>query len=303
MLICLFVFQSEKGSLLYDKLFQEMDDEKLEIFSGFFSALKTFIFGMKFDASKELKTIDLGDYFVNINNIPEISLDLVLVSDKPEDKPISKITPQIIDIIVKYKTLFLESENQSDQFKSFDEEIIILIVTNKKIIDESLIDDKSDIFKSIWSQKGEISSKLRDDLLASKNLLLSRLNDVSIIPEKLKIYEKLIDITEKLNEKEENNKYKKEAEKVNEELRDRKIRLKHYLDTAKGALRQKNYKEAYLNLLNFCLKLKNYAKTNVINKYQTFTNLLVDKDAPKIELSKAASEILIMPDNIDQYFL
>ncbi len=267
MLISLFIFQSEKGSLLYDKLFQEMDDEKLEFFSGFFSALKTFIFGMKFDASKELKTIDLGDYFLNINHILDLSLDLVLVSDKPEDKPIGKITPQIIDIIVKYKPLFLESENQPDQFKSFDEEIINLIVTNKKIIDESLIDDKSVIFKSIWSQKGEISSKLRDELLASKNLLLSRLNDVSIVPEKLK------------------------------------IRLKHYLDKSKDALRAKNYKEAYLNLLNFCLKLKNYAKTNVINKYQTFTNLLVDKDAPKIEFSKAISEILMIPNNIDDYFL
>ncbi|HEY0087936.1 MAG TPA: hypothetical protein VGB37_03775 [Candidatus Lokiarchaeia archaeon] len=303
MLISLFIFQSEKGSLLYDKLFQEMDDEKLEIFSGFFSALKTFIFGMKFDASKELKTIDLGEYFLNINHILDLSLDLVLVSDKPEDKPIGKITPQIIDIIVKYKPLFLESENQPVQFKSFDEEIINLIVTNKKIIDESLIDDKSVIFKSIWSQKGEISSKLRDELSASKTLLLSRLNDVSIVPEKLKIYEKLIDITEKLNKKEENNKYLKEAGKLNEELSDRKIRLKYYLDTSKDALRAKNYKEAYLNLLNFCLKLKNYAKTNVINKYQTFTNLLVDKDAPKIEFSKAISEILMIPDNIDDYFL
>ena len=303
MLISLFVFQSEKGSLLYDKLFQEMDDEKLEILSGFFSALKTFISGMKFDASKELKTIDLGEYFVHIYHIPDLSLDLVLVSDKPEDKPVGKITPQIIDIIVKYKPLFLESEKQPDQFKSFDEEIINLIVTNKKIFDESLIDDKSDIFKSIWSQKGEISSKLRDDLLASKNLLLLRLNEASIIPEKLKIYEKLIDITEKLNEKEDNSKYKKDAEKLNEELKDRKTRLNYYLDTSKKALRQKNYKEAYLNLLNFCLKLKNFAKNNVINKYQTLTNLLVDKDAPKIELSKAVSEILIMPDNIDQYFL
>jgi len=126
---------------------------------------------------------------------------------------------------------------------------------------------------------------------------------VSIIPEKLKIYEKLIDITEKLNEKEDNSKYKKDAEKLNEELKDRKTRLNYYLDTSKKALRQKNYKEAYLNLLNFCLKLKNFAKNNVINKYQTLTNLLVDKDAPKIELSKAVSEILIMPDNIDQYFL
>ena len=70
-----FVFESEKGTLLYDKVFfstEDFDDEKLEMFQSFLIALKTFISGMQFDSSSAIKAINLGDYHVVISHISDI---------------------------------------------------------------------------------------------------------------------------------------------------------------------------------------------------------------------------------------
>ena len=65
-----FIFEGEKGTLLYDKVFfLGMDNEKLEMFQSFLIALKTFISGMQFDSSSSIKAINLGEYHVVISHI------------------------------------------------------------------------------------------------------------------------------------------------------------------------------------------------------------------------------------------
>jgi len=173
MLNAFFIFKSETGTLLYDKVFfQKMDDDMLDMFSGFLIALKTFISRLVFNGSKALKSINLGDFHVVISHIPETKSELVMVVDKKGDKSALKLIPQIVEIIVNYRELFTESEGRPNQFKMFDEQVNNLILTSKNIIDESLIEHKSDVFKSIWAQRGEISAKLREELLQLTEMLM-----------------------------------------------------------------------------------------------------------------------------------
>ena len=79
MLYTIFLYQSESGLLFYDKSFQDISDGKMDLFSSFFSALKSFIGEIVLDGAKELKNIELGDYTVLITSINEIKADLVVI--------------------------------------------------------------------------------------------------------------------------------------------------------------------------------------------------------------------------------
>ncbi|HEY0090639.1 MAG TPA: hypothetical protein VGB37_17440, partial [Candidatus Lokiarchaeia archaeon] len=60
------LYQQESGLLLYDKNFQDISEGKMELFSGFFAALKSFVSEMVLEGSKDLKNIELGDYSVEL---------------------------------------------------------------------------------------------------------------------------------------------------------------------------------------------------------------------------------------------
>ena len=303
MLNAFFIFQSESGTLLYDKVFfLEMDDDMLDMFSGFLIALKTFISRMEFDGSKALKSINLGDYHVVITHIPEIVSELVIVVDKEDDKSTIKIIPQIIEIIVNYKELFSESEHKSELFKKFDEQVNKLILISKKIIDETLLDYKSDVFKSIWAQRGEISAKLREELIIGKEDLYAKLKNIENHIEKSVIFDQIIEILNKLDATEELIEIQAEAKPIKDEIKDRRLKLNYYLKETKEAMKKRDYKAAYSNLYSFSSKLKNFARSHVQKKYYDLANIFMNKDkVSKSEFSQAVSEISMMPDNIDDY--
>ena len=305
MLNAFFIFQSETGTLLYDKIFfQEMDENMSDMFAGFLLALKTFISKMFFDGSKVLKSINLGDYHVVITHIDEINSELVMVVDKEEDKSATKIIPKIVEIILNNTELFSESEGSSEQFKIFDEQVNNLIITSKNIVEETLLDQKSDVFKSIWAQRGKISSNLREELIIKKEDLYNKLASTQNYIEKTVIFEQIIEVLNKLDATEELIKIQPHAKAVKDEIKDRRIKLQYFLKETKEALKYKNYKVAYSNLYSFSAKLRNLAKSHVQKKYADLANNIMNKDnIPHIEFSKITSEILIMPDNIDEYLL
>ncbi|MFX0188463.1 MAG: hypothetical protein ACFE8A_12105 [Candidatus Hodarchaeota archaeon] len=299
-----FIFQSETGTLLYDKVFfLEMDDEKLEIFQSFLIALKTIIARMQFDGSSTLKAINLGEYHVVLTHITDTNSELVMVMDEEDDKASSRILQQIKGIIINNKDLFIESERTSEQFKQFDDDVNDLIRSSTKVIDATLLEQKANVFKSIWAQRGEISANLRGQLIEEKEDLETNLESEDNLLIKSRIHDRLLDILEKLNETDELLKYQKISKEVKDEVKDRQIKLKYYLGKTKEALKEKNYKEAYLNLYSFSTKLKNMAKSPIQKKYNDLAKLIMSKDGlSKIEFSQIISEILIMPDNIEEYF-
>ncbi len=304
MLNALFIIQSETRILLFEKIFfQEMNNESIEIFRGFLTAIKQFTSEMVVDGSKELKSISLGDSYIKSTHIPEIKSDLVLLIDKEDEKSTAKLMRPITKIILNYKELFIEMEQEPELFKNFDQTINQLILS-KKVIDNMTIERKNTIFKSIWAQEGAISTKLRNDLLTEKERLLNNLKIQENLINKSILLEELIKILEKLDDKVELIKVQNELQILNNEIKDRKIRLSYYLRNAKLTLKDKDYKAAYSNLYSFSNKLENLAKSHVQKKYKNLAKILMNKELiPKIKFSQAVSEILIMSETIEEYFI
>jgi len=315
MIYSLFLYQSNSGLLLYDKNFQDVSDGKLEMFSAFFSALKSFISEMVLSGSKELKNIELGDYFVLITFIPETESDLVIIADKEDNKTINKLVPKIVRIILNYKELFINWDQRVKTFKILDKPLTELILSKKKLVEgTSLIEKQEVVLKSIWSHKKDLSAEAKQNLINEKEVLQKKLLKSENFKQKLALTEKLIQISSKLKDEEGFIQFQKEAKLIKDEIIDRKLKLQYYLERTKAALsntldnlgrkslKDGDYKDTYLNLYSFSTKLKNLTDSDTYETYQMLAKALIVKDEISIdELSQVISKILAMKDDIDSY--
>ncbi len=302
MIHSLYIFQSVSKNILYNKNFQS--DEKMEMFSSFFSALQTFVSELTLSSTESLNTIELGEYFVLITRIPEIISDLVIIVDKADIKEAQKLISEIINIVLSHQDLFINWDQEPEKLEMFDLKIIQLILSNKKLISESsLTANQSIILKSIWEQKGALSEQLRENLLKE----MEKLNGKYIIEgnylNKYDISMKLIEISEKLRDDEKFIEYQTEAKSLKDEIKDRKLRLQYYLDKLKESLEYSKYAETYSYLYSFCMKLQNFAEPEIIEKYKTLAKTLLNRNKiPKEEFKKVLKEISMIEENITQVF-
>lgn len=315
MIYSLFLYQSKSGILLYDKNFQDVSDGKLEMFSAFFSALKSFISEMVLSGSKELKNIELGEYFVLITSIPETESDLVIIADKEDNKTINKLVPKLVRIILNYKELFINWDQRVKTFKILDKPLTELILSKKRLVEgTSLIEKQEVVLKSIWSHKKDLSAETKQNLINEKEILQKKLLKADDFKEKLALTEKLIQISSKLKDEEGFIQFQKEAKLIKDEIIDRKLKLQYYLERTKAALsntldhlgrkslKDGDYKDTYLNLYSFSTKLKNLTDSDTYETYQMLAKALINKDEISIdELSQVISKILAMKDDIDSY--
>jgi len=315
MLYTIFLYQHESGLLYYDVSFQDISAGKLDLFSSFFSALKSFVSELVLDGSQELKNIELGDYSVFITSISEIKADLVIIADNEDYKLVSKMIPKIMKILIDHKELFLNWDGLRADFDVLKQPLSELIQSQKKLIgDKSLIEKPEVVLKSIWAHKEDLSSQEKEHLIQERDLLLSKLEKASNIQRKLGISQKLLEISEKLKDEKSFFKYQKDVKLLNDELKDVKIKLKYYLERVKLTLSQAikilgnksvtdgSYRDVYLNLYSFSNKLKNVTSDTRWMEYQNLAKLLINKEEASIhELSLAITKILQMSDDINSY--
>jgi hypothetical protein len=296
------VFRSKSTDVLYNKNFQ--NEEKVDMFNSFFATLKSFVSEFLLTGSDSLNNIKLGEYIVVNSNIAEASSDLVLIYDKDDVKIIEKIIQKISDIVIIYKDLFTNPDIELEHLEAFDNEVTEFILSNKKLVNISeLIDDQTLILKSIWEQKGALSEQIRDNLLKEKENLIGKCSLEENYIKKYHYLLDLINLSEKLRDDEGFIEFQKEAKTIKDVVKDRKIRIKYYLDKAKEAIRGADYKQVYLFFYSFCKKLEEYAEPSTIDKYSNLAETLTKKrDLPKEEYFKAIKEISKMSDNIDTYF-
>ncbi|MFW9825989.1 MAG: hypothetical protein ACFFEY_00015 [Candidatus Thorarchaeota archaeon] len=300
MIQALYIFQSSTKDLMYNKNFQS--DEKLEMFDSFFAALQTFVSELTVDSSESLKTIELGEYIVLITRIPEILSDLVIITDKEDIKEIQKIIPNIIEIIITHLDLFVNWDRKPEKFEMFDLKVIQLILSDKKLISKSsLTADQSTILKSIWEQKGTLSDQLREDLLNEAGRLQSRYLREENFIKKYEISKKLIKISEKLHDDEKFIEYQTEAKSIKDEIKDRKLRLKYYLDKVKESIEYSKFAETYSYLYSFCIKLENLAEPDLIARYKALARIILSRDnIPKSDFKKAIEETSMIEQDIEE---
>jgi hypothetical protein len=301
---------------MYDKSFQDISSGKMELFSSFFSAIKSFIKELVLEGSTELKNIELGDYTVLITSIPDVKADLVMIADKEDHKALTKIIPKILSILTKHKQLFLEWDGNREQLMVLDKPLTELIIKKKKklIGDESLVEKPEELLQSIWAHKGDLEAEQENRLIRERDFLIERIGKTTNLIRKLDIAEEVVNISEKLQDEETFLKFQKQVKSLKDQVKDTKYKLKYYLDKAKTslsksldkignkALRQGDYKDAYLNLYSFSTKLKTLSDDNTWQKYRDLAKILINKqEKDESEISNGISEILNMKEEVDEY--
>ena len=302
MLQALYLFQSNTKELIYNKNFQS--DEKLQMFGSFFSALQTFVSELTESSTESLSTIELGQYFVLITRIIEITSDLVIITSNEEIKEVQKIIPKITDIILDHQELFINWDRAPEKLEMFDLKIIQLVLSNKKLTGEStLTSDQSVILKSIWDQKGSLSEQIREDLLKEREALNFRYLTEENFLKKYEMSQKLIEISEKLRDDEKFIEYQTESKSLKDEIKDRKLRLYYYLDKVKESIDYSKYAETYSYLYSFCIKLVNFAESHIIERYKSLAKILLNRNKiSRDELKKVITEISKIDEEINGYF-
>ncbi|MFX1357240.1 MAG: hypothetical protein ACFFA8_08125 [Promethearchaeota archaeon] len=324
MLYFIFIYNSETGDLLYDKDLNVSNERQMDLFGSFYTALKTFLGGVMGTAMESIRTVGLGQFNAYVINHSELSIDLVLVAEKEDFKDIDRISEKMSELILKYKSLFIEGTVQADNFKEFDEAVNNLILSEKKVVDPLLlIEKKGDILKSIWNQRGKFSEQLREERekqreMSSKEIgILSELySNESNFLKKFNICQRVIDIAESIEDERTMVEYQKIAKTIIDEIDDRKIRLEHYLLRTKQSLKdaidslygasmtQGQYRDVYSSLYSFSSKLKNLASIETRQKYIKMANKLLEPlKIPKEELFKTIHEIENMNNDIESYFV
>ncbi len=315
MLYTLFIYQSQSGLLIYDKNFQDISSGKMELFSSFFSAIKSFVSELVLGGSTELKNIEMGDYTVMISAILAIQADLVLIADKDDQKTVNKLIPKIIKILMKHQQIFLEWNGNRHVFQTLDQPLSELMLSQKKLINgSSLIENAENVLKSIWAHKGELSEQAKESLRKEREFLISRLGKTTNIFRKQSITEKILELSEQLKDDSGFIKYQKNVKLLKDKIIDIKLKLKYFLERIKETLssavdglgdrrlKDGDYKDVYLSLYSFSSKLKLIAPEKEYGKYRELANLLINKDETEEHaLSEAISDILKMSDNIEDY--
>ncbi len=300
---------------MYDKNFQDISKGKMELFSSFFSAIKSFISEMILEGSKELKNIGLGDYTILITSIPEIKADLVLIVDQEDVKIVNKLIPKIIKILLKHQQLFLEWDGNRDEFSILDQPLTELILSKKKLVEgTSILEKPGELLKTMWEYKGELPEQKRENLIKERDFLIRRLEKTTNLLRKLAIAEKILKLSEELKDDNGFLHYQKEVKQLKDEIKDTKLKLDYYLKSVKEninkaverlgekSIKEGDFKDVYLNLYSFSTKLKNITASKKWEEYREMAQKLIDKDSTsEHELSEIVSNILKMSDNIDDY--
>jgi hypothetical protein len=317
MIYSIFLYQSHTGLLIYDKSFQDISAGKMDMFSSFFSAIKTFVselvLGGSLDRSKELTSIELKDYSVLITSLPKVKVDMVIIADKEDSKSVNKIIPKLIKLLNRYEQLFLSWDGNKDEFNILDHPLTELVITNVKVVRNSLIEHPDQMLKSIWAHKKQLSREKIENLIQERDLLIYKIENTANLTRKLAMSETVVALSEKLKDETTFLKYQNEVNKVKTEIKDVKFKLSFYLEKARESLNDAianlgnkpihkgDYKNTYINLYSFSIKLK-LIKENGWEIYRELASKIIEKD--KIsdhDLSELIQNLLKMSSNIEDY--
>jgi hypothetical protein len=317
MIYSIFLYQSHTGLLIYDKNFQDISDGKMEMFSSFFSAIKTFtselVIDDSLDHSKDLTNIELKDYTVIITSIPKTEVDMVIIADKEDIKAINKLIPKLIKLLNKYEQLFISWDGNRDEFTILDHPLTELIMSNIKVLRKSLLEHPDQMLKSIWAHKKQLSKDKIENLIQERDLLIYKIENTINLPRKIAMSETVLGLSEKLKDELTFLKYQDEINRLKNELKDAQFKSGYYLEKTREALNEAinnlenkplhlgDYKNTYLNLYSFSTKLK------LINEsgwemYRDLASKLIEKDTmDDHDLSELIQSLLKMSSNIEEY--
>jgi hypothetical protein len=315
MIYSIFVYSEASGLLMWDKHFEDISSGKMEMFSSFFSAIKSFI-GEMIKGANELKSIQMGDYVINITSLKKIGVDLVFIADNDDEKKLKKIIPPISDILLQHKELFASWNGDRTIFSVLDQSIINIVSQNKNTKSQQsfLVDNQSEILRALWSNSKELDPKLKENLKKERDFLYKKIQDPTELSQKLANINKIMELDQQLMDQPSFLKDQQIQIKLEKEFQDAKLKLDFYLKQCKQTLSESlqkagnvsltkiDFRNSYIALYSFSTKLKFIGKINTAEIYRKVASSLMDTDKlADGELSETISYILKLPDDISYY--
>ena len=309
---------------MYDKSFQDVSSGKMELFSSFFSAIKTFISEIVLEGSKELKNIEMGDYTIIVSSIKDVSVDVIMIADRQDYKIINKLIPKIIKILLKHKQILLEWNRNKQELRILDKPLSDLIASKKKLMGEgpAITSTTEEPVKTKIAQKTHHKKELTEiehsNLIQERTFLISRLekDTTTNLLRKLAISEKILEISEQLSDEDIVTTFQKQIKQLIKQIDDTKFKLDFFLNKAKKSLAEAveglgartlqggDYKDAYLNLYSFSTKLKSVSDGIYYEEMRELARKLINISGSGItdhELSEVITKILNLSSNIEEY--
>jgi hypothetical protein len=316
MLYSLFIYQTDSGLLLWDKSFEkDMDSRRVELFSSFFSAIQSFVKEMITTGSKGLKNIEMGNFSVNITNIPKLGLDIVAIIDKGDEKPLTKFVPKILKLLQDHGEIFRDWDGNRARFKVLDLEIFQIIQGESGLIgSKTLTENRSEILSSIMEKLPDLEKGQREQYEKERDFLTDKFQNTTSITKKIELLNSIENISQKLKDRLAIEKCERDRKKYFLELQSTKEKLKFFLLHAKEAISRAlektsgrslydiDFKDAYLNLYSFSTKLKIIGRDDLSDEYRNIAQMFLDKPLDKqSEFSHIISKVLNLNDNIESY--
>jgi hypothetical protein len=171
MLYSIFLYESTTGLLVWDRNFDSTKPDQIEMFSSFFSAIKTFVKEMilKGGVAETLKNIEMGTHIITIWALKDYGYDLVFIADRDDEKNIKKVAPKIVEVLNAHKDLFQEKfDGHVKKFQVLTAPIEEALSKQKGLIDQkkSLVEDKDAFIKQLFNKRGKLDPREDEALRA-----------------------------------------------------------------------------------------------------------------------------------------
>ena len=313
MIYSIFLYQASTGALMHEQNFQELDSGNTELFSSFFSAVKSFVSELVSEGVSKLKNIDLGEYSIIISSIQDLDLDLVVIADKENVKAVNKLIPKLIKNLFKHQNIFEFWDGNQSELNLLEQPLSELISSYFKATGKTLTEQPDQFLKSIWAHRSQVSDKEKNSLIQERDLLIYKIEKTPILPNKIKMAEVVVELSEKLKDEGTFLRFQDEINRYKRELEDAKFKLEYYLEKLKTSLNEAienlgnkpisagDYKDTYLSLYSFSTKLKLIIESGWQNYREMATKLIDNDNLSNDELTDTIQSIIKMSDNVEDY--
>lgn len=256
------IFDNETRELLYDRGSDIIGKE--DAFGSLFITLQAFASELSTNDLDSLKQFQIGRFLVLVTFIENLSLTLVLISDDKNTKEIKIIIPKLVEIILKFRDLFVNWDQNLEVFKKFNEEITVFIVFHRK-----LMSDLSELdVQDLWKIKGQFTTQLRENLVKEKEMFINKFHYEENIVKKYNLSKNILELSNVLQDSDMVLEFQTETNILEDLIKEKKLKAQYYLDQINESLKRLNYPELYSNLYSFSLKLQNFAPPPVVNHYK-----------------------------------
>jgi len=312
-----FIYESATGLLVWDRNFDPTNTQQLEMFSSFFSAIKTFIKEMilKGSSGDDLKNIEMGKHLIMIFSIKDLGLDLVFIADSNDERNVQKVASRIAEILKTYKFLFNESfDGEISRYRALSQPIMEILSKQKGLIDQtkSLLEDHELIIRRLFAKRGKLDPSEELALRSQHDRLQKELPTTRNLFIKHRILDQLLQIEQRIADSEKFLTTSRNERMLTIEIEDLHYKLNFWLKESKEALhkalesiantqksaQEADYKHVFRNLMDFAENVKKIADDQVAVRFRVLARYFIDKDRiPPEVLVKSISEIINLKDD------